>query len=280
MAEAEFAGRVALVATMHGKQAAFAPPLEALGLTVRPVDGFDTDRFGSFTGETPRMGDMLDAARAKARAALAHAGETDALVIASEGAFGPHPALPLLPGGRELALVLDPASGLELHEMRVSFETNYATDTVPPGDSPDRFLDRVGFPAHGVIVRSSDGEVLGKGVQDSAALTHLLEQAWRSGPARVETDMRAHMNPTRMAEIARLAAALAERLATRCPACASPGFGRTGVEPGLPCRGCDGPTDLVRAERWACPACDHAQQRPRSDGRTQADPGECPRCNP
>ncbi|MFP4519641.1 MAG: hypothetical protein ACLFQ5_09305, partial [Oceanicaulis sp.] len=79
---APFAGRTALIATMHGKVAALAPPLEALGFTVEAATGLDTDRFGTFSGEIERTGNMLEAARAKARAAFAHAGGRADWVIA------------------------------------------------------------------------------------------------------------------------------------------------------------------------------------------------------
>ena len=74
--------RVAL-GTMHGKEAALAPPLAALGIgLVTPA--MDTDRFGTFTAETPRAGSMEEAARAKAQAAMAATGRD--FGIGSEGA--------------------------------------------------------------------------------------------------------------------------------------------------------------------------------------------------
>ena len=47
--------RVAL-GTMHGKAAAIAPPLARLGIALVVPEGLDTNRFGTFTGETPRHG--------------------------------------------------------------------------------------------------------------------------------------------------------------------------------------------------------------------------------
>ena len=262
------------VASMHGKADAIAPPLEALGLSVKAVEGLDTDRFGTFTGEIERQGDMLNAARAKVRAASSLSPAE--LVIASEGAFGPHPAIPLLASGRELILVHDRRSGLEIVEQTLTLETNYERLELAAGGDPEAFLQRIGFPDHAMIVRN--GDRLTKGVQDRAA----LDEARASGPGPVilETDMRAHLNPTRMGEIARLAERLAERLATPCPACAAPGFGRVRVEPGLPCSACCAPTPLTLCEIFACPACGHEAAQARSDDRREADPGDCPACNP
>lgn len=276
-AKAEFSGRVALIATAHGKDAAFAPPLHRLGFTVRTVESFDTDRFGSFSGEVERQGDMLSAARAKARAAFVHAGQSADWVIASEGAFGPSRIVPLLAEAKELALAWRPESDLEVVATRASFETNFGHLDVTPQADVDGFLGRVGFPEHALIVRAGDA-VLAKAVTSRADLDHALASA--AAPIRLETDMRAHLNPTRMGEIAKLADTLTERLATPCPNCAAPGFGRTGIETGLPCDACGTPTDLVLREVWSCGACCHSETRPRADGRRSADPGECPACNP
>ncbi len=271
-----FAQQVALVATLHGKEAALAPALETLGFEVRAVDGLDTDRFGTFTGEVERTGSMLDTAREKARAALALPGAAD-WVFASEGAFGPSGAIPMLAEGKELILAWRPADDLEVTVLRPSFETNFAHIDDPAAAALDAFLERAGFPDHAVIVKAS-GAVLAKGVQDRATLERLIAQA--EGPVRVETDMRAHLNPTRMGEIARAAEDLAKRLASPCPSCAAPGFGLTRVERGLPCSACGMPTDRVIAEVHACPACGHEACMVRADRLEAADPGECLVCNP
>ena len=276
-AKADVAGQVALIATMHGKAAAFAPPLERLGFTVQTPEGFETDRFGTFSGEVERQGDMLDAARAKARAAFSYSGAGANWVIASEGAFGPSPLIPMLAEAKELALAWRPDDDLEIVANRASFETNFAHLDIAPKADLEGFLSRAGFPEHAVIVRAGDA-VRAKGVTDRAALDRLIAQS--DAPVRLETDMRAHLNPTRMTEIAMLAEELAVRLATPCPACTAPGFGRSGVETGLPCQACGTPTELVAREVWSCVACGHQEKRDRSDGRTCADPGECPACNP
>jgi len=273
---APFAGQVALIATMHGKAAALAPALEALGFEVRVAPGLDTDRFGTFTGEVERTGTMLDAAREKVQAALAVAGEAD-WVFASEGAFGPSAAVPMLAEAKELILAWRPGDDLEVSALSASFDTNFAHLDDPALQALDAFLERVGFPDHAVIVKAG-GAVLAKGVQDRAALERLIGGA--EGPVRIETDMRAHLNPTRMGEIAKAAQDLAQRLATPCPACAAPGFGLARVERGLPCSACGTPTERVLAEIHVCPACGHEARKPRADGLEAADPGECPACNP
>jgi hypothetical protein len=86
------------------------------------------------------------------------------------------------------------------------------------------------------------------------------------GRARLETDMRAHFNPTRMQSLAVLAGRLAQRLARQCPACGTPGFGRTGTRTGLLCEGCGTAAEMVVAEVFGCPACDYSEERHRFDG--------------
>ncbi len=276
-ARTDFTGQVALIATMHGKEAAFAPPLERLGFTVQTPEGFDTDRFGTFSGEVERQGDMLDAARAKARAAFLQSGEQADWVIASEGAFGPSRAVPMLAEAKELVLAWSPANDHEVVVTQASFETNFAHLELTESADLDAFLGRVGFPDHAVIIRNGD-VVVAKAVTTPDVLDRWLAKA--TGAVKIETDMRAHLNPTRMSELTKLAERLALRLATPCPNCARPGFGRTAVETGLPCQACGAPTDLVAFEIWSCTACEHSEDRPRLDARDFADPGECPSCNP
>ena len=81
-----------------------------------------------------------------------------------------------------------------------------------------------------------------------------------NGRAFLETDVRAHKNPTRM-EMIRLAAMdLAARLNSLCPACGAP-------------------TRETRAEVHDCLKCAHRLTRERAD-RQYADPGRCDYCNP
>lgn len=272
-----WAGRRILVATMHAKGAAILPALAGIGLAAEVLE-LDTDRFGTFTGEVERTGSMLEAARAKARAALDIAAAPDAIAIASEGAFGPDPVLGFLPCARELLLAIDARTGREIVQARRSLETNFASLDWPADEARlEAFLSRARFPGHALIVAHADGRFT-KGIAARAGLSEALDPGRR--PVRVETDMRAHMNPTRMGEIAVLARTLAGALATPCPACAQPGFAFERALAGLACIDCGTPTGLARAELLRCSACGHEAERARRDARTHAEPGECPACNP
>jgi hypothetical protein len=122
-----------------------------------------------------------------------------------------------------------------------------------------------------------------KGIREPKALQVAIATAAglsADGKALVETDMRAHMNPTRMAALGRLAEQLAGRLRCVCPDCAAPGFGLVDTENGLPCEWCGGPSVMVRHQIFGCANCDYRERRPRPDGLLHADPGKCMTCNP
>lgn len=276
-------GLRAALGTMHGKESAIAPPFARLGIEVIVPDGLDTDRFGTFTGEVQRAGTMGEAARAKAQAAIAAAGI--AIGIASEGSYGPHPVVPFAAAGHELILWRDEACGLEIVETLADETPRYGHEEVASIEEADAFLTRIGFPKSGVIVAPADrpNGPVAKGLNERSELAEAIGAAARqssTGRALVQTDMRAHLNPRRMQTIARLADALALRLATPCPACDAPGFGRTRVEAGLPCGDCGLPTGMIARDIFGCAACGHEQPRPRADGLTAADPRYCAFCNP
>lgn len=280
-----YAGRSAVLATMHRKEEAIAPVLlSTLDLLVATAPGLDTDQLGTFSGEISREGTMLEVAVRKARLGMSAAGLP--LGIASEGTFGPHPAIPFFPSAMELLVFVDEERGLVVHESLIAEATNFDHLATLPGEALEAFLERVGFPAHGLIVRPNEAALtvaLAKGIVDRERLDRAIVEAASAsadGRARLETDMRAHFNPTRMKSLAMLARRLAQRLATLCPACGTPGFGRTGTRTGLMCEDCGTPTEMVAVQIFGCPRCDHREERPRPDGLQTAPARYCPQCNP
>lgn len=272
------------LATQHGKGDAVARPLEVhLGASVH-VAAVDTDQLGTFTGERERPGPAATVCEQKARLGMAALALPYGL--ASEGSFGPHPAAPFASGGVELLTFVDDVRGLVVTEQSLTFDTNFSHRVVTRAAELDEWLGAARFPSHALIVRAAEAPSstpIVKGIRDRGELTAAVDAAVRASPvgrAQVETDMRAHCNPTRMAHIAQLAEQLARRLATPCPECGAPAWGVTSVERGLPCAWCDTPTERARGEWMGSPACAHRAFRPRTDGRSHADPGECLRCNP
>ena len=279
------------LATRHGKEQVIGRALRwGLGAELVHVQSVDTDALGSFCGTVRRQGGALEACIAKAEAALREGGT--ALAMASEGSFGPHPHLPFLAAGLECMVFLDQQRGLTIREQLLARRTNFAhrlvSPPLPTGPDSDleRWLEQVDFPRHALIVRPHTREIHGpveKGLRSGEALQRALHRAAPAAPdglALLETDMRAHCNPTRMAAIRALAFRLVRRIATPCPACHTPGWGMVAQRPGLPCGGCGLATELVLAEEWGCELCSHREKRPRRDGLVVADPGQCGWCNP
>lgn len=282
-------GQAVALATRHGKERVIARALRwGLGAELLHVRTVDTDALGTFCGTVQRQGDALQACIAKAEAALREGGTE--LAIASEGSFGPHPHLPFLAAGMECMVFLDQRRGLTIREQLLARRTNFSHRLVAPGaqDGPEpeleRWLGQVEFPSHALIVRPQ-GAVgpVEKGIRRWEDLQPAIRRAAacsREGLALVETDMRAHCNPTRMAAIRALAFRLVRRIASACPVCQAPGWGLVDQNPGLPCGDCGQATELVLAEVWGCGLCEHREERPRRDGRLVADPGQCQWCNP
>lgn len=286
-----YAGLSVSLATRHGKERAIARPFHAaLGWRLRLAEDFDTDRLGTFCGEVPRPAGPEETCHRKALQGLESTGLP--LGLASEGSFGPHPLVPLLPVGWEWMTFVDREADLVICESLPATRTNWSHRLMPAGTpitDLSEWLQRIGFPSHAVLVRphqptaGSGAGPVERGLQDPSRLRAALEAAANAsadGRALLETDMRAHMNPTRMALIRRLAFRLARRICSTCPACKAPGWGRIDTIGGLPCAWCGAPTEHTLRQVFGCAVCSHREEHPRPDGRRNADPEHCPRCNP
>lgn len=281
-----YAGHRAVLANMHGKEAAISAALfERLGLVVSTTPNLDTDVLGTFTGEVPRTGTIRETAIAKARLGMAASGLP--IGIASEGSYGPHPHIPFVAGGIELMVLVDDVRKIVVSEYLIEDSPVFDHVFAHPNDELGAFLDRIGFPDHALIVKAAEAGLAAgpvyKGLRGKQALASAIIHCAahsRDGRTLIQTDMRAHMNPTRMATLRRLAGIFAERVATPCPACAMPGYGQVDVEIGLPCEDCGVASIMVRHQVFGCVACEYRERRPRLDGRAHADPGHCPECNP
>ena len=274
--------RLIAVGTRHGKQTQLAPAFHRVLGAVLFTPSIDTDQFGTFTGEIPRTGTAIEAARAKATLAMRVSRLPRGL--ASEASYGPLPGSGI-PGHEEILLFRDDLLGIEVLEgYRTAFVPGSCHSVASLDEVPDSLLATL--PGQALIVRPNDprpGSVPGvvKGIVDVATLRAAVGSATRrsaDGLAAVEPDLRAQHNPSRRRILVRLAATLAHRLATRCPACRTPGFGTVATEPGLPCRFCGTPTPLTTNDVHGCASCTHRVTRPVAG--PGADPASCPRCNP
>jgi hypothetical protein len=279
-----FGKRTAVLATMHGKELVIAPIFEEqLGIQVVVSANFNTDRFGTFTGEIERTGTQIEAVRVKAQQALELTGED--LAIASEGSFGPHPSSPFIASNLEIVLLLDTRHDIEIVGTALSMETNYSHKAVRTLKEAKDFASKVGFPQHGLIVsatqQSSPQKLIFKGIVSEANLNEALQAVFeQSSTALIQTDMRAMHNPTRLKVIAEATRDLVTKVCSCCPQCGWPGFGITKRRIGLPCEWCLAPTELVLAVVSECKKCRYSIEQKYPEGKEFADPGRCLFCNP
>lgn len=276
-----FTGRVAALATRHGKLPIVAPPLErSLGIRVTLAD-LDTDAFGTFAGDIPRLGSPLDTAVAKARAAM-RAGGTE-LGLASEGTIGPDPVTGLAQLDTELVVLVDDRRGLVITGQARSHGIVAGRHVVDTTTDLGPLLHRLDSPHHGVIVMP-EGEPAAaeKGLSDADRIADAVARACAAaatGRAVIASDLRAHCSPSRRAVIARAAEDLAERASSTCPSCARPGWGRIGPLLGRACRACGGEAPALA--RGVVDGCDGCGLREERELDTEpVDPSRCPACNP
>ena len=277
-----FEGRQLVIASMHQKEQVLQPLLEAgLKVNVSVAAGLNTDLLGTFSGEVERIADPMSTARKKCELAMELTGSD--LAIASEGSFGPHPAAFFLPANEEWLLLIDRKHQLGIHARHLSTATNFAGQEFSNLEELEAFASKVGFPSHGLILRSSKDELEGilKGITDPHQLrTAALQLLETQGAGYVETDMRAMFNPSRMQVIGETAQLLLQKLNSYCPSCQLPGFAIMAVEPGLPCSLCGTPSSAELAHLLICSHCQHQEKVLFPHGKQTEDPQYCQVCNP
>jgi len=279
----DWKNRACVLATMHGKEKVISP-IFSKKLFIQPevpVD-FNTDRFGTFTRDTARAGNQLEAARSKALAAMEHTGL--GLAIASEGSFGSHPSIPFLPSSLEIVLLLDKKNDLEI-------VGHYRTSSIKVSDQKVFTVEETlsvaqawCFPKQGVIVRLSKKSNLHiykevTTLKELEIISKKLFAKWFTKSIFLETDMRAHRCPGRLKSIEEATQDLVKNCLSLCPQCNTPGFVVTEIINGLPCMECGLPTELAMELVYSCHKCLYNKNELVESGTT-ADPGQCSRCNP
>ena len=275
-----YANQSVLLASKHEKEKAIADVFfKKLSCTLC-VNDFDTDQFGTFTGEIARALSPYDTCVSKAKTAAKHFGYD--LAVASEGSFGPHPDFHFIPSDHEIMVFVDRKNNWIIAEQLVTSKTNYGMITLNSTTELSDFLSQTGFPEHALILQTnSDKTVIAKGIQDIETLRAALDIGFKKEKELfLATDMRAMMNPTRMNAISELAEKLADRIACPCPHCHIPGFGFQKTMGSLPCKACASPTSFYNHEIWGCIQCKYQEKQPRKDGLQSTDPQYCGYCNP
>ncbi len=277
-----FKGRKIIIATKHKKEKVISPLLEKkLGVKCIIPTGFDSDQFGTFTGEIERKYDPVKTARNKCLEAMKLYNYN--LGIASEGSFGPHPSLYLIPADDEILIFIDKINELEIIVREISNETNFKEEIITNEVQLKDFANKVKFPSHAIIAKKSKNNFskIEKGIHSWDRLMKVYDYYINKFKSvYLETDMRALYNPTRMKVIEKATLKLVEKINTYCPKCQTPGFGIVDFKNGLPCESCKYPTNSTLSYIYICQKCSYLKEQKYPNGKTSEDPMYCNRCNP
>jgi len=278
----EWENRRGCIVSMHKKQEVIAPLLSSgVGIICTPLEAVDTDALGTFSGEVERKGSPLEALRAKCQLAI-DCGWDD-IVIASEGSFGPHPQMYFAYADDEWVMFKDVKNNLEILGRHVSTHTNFDAKEVSDWKALQLFAEQVKFPSHALILRPAVDvySEMQKGISNWEKLEEVFHSIKETfGSVYVETDMRAHFNPSRMAVIQRATEDLVRMIKSVCPSCNAPGYGVVEVFPGLPCESCGMPTASTLKHLYRCQHCSHSSEHLYPRGKKKESPMYCSFCNP
>ncbi len=277
-----FKGRTVIIATMHGKEKVFSPILEKeLGVKCLLASDFNTDAFGTFTGEVVRKDTPGATMQAKALAALQRSGKT--LVVASEGSFGAHSSFSYLPANEEMVILIDLKNDLEIWGRYLTEKTNFNHREIKCNEDLEAFKALIGYPQHAIILQTFDSEKVKRTWKDFSSnedLKKTVQALLENGEhIRAESDMRAMRNPTRMRAIEHAVRDLVNNIKSLCPSCNAPGFVISDVVRGLPCGTCNLPTNAIKAQIYSCKKCGYRHKKCKGDAVFE-DPAYCDFCNP
>lgn len=277
-----FEGRNLLIATKHGKEKVIVPILEKeLGVLCVQNTLFDTDTLGTFSGEIERKKDVLTTLRNKCLLA-ANYHQYD-LILASEGSFGSHPTLFFSAADDEFVLLLDLKNNLEIVARELSTATNFGGEPITNQQQLLAFAAHSYFPSHALILKSAEKnpEIIYKAIQNETDLLkkfNYLKAKYKD--VFVETDMRAHLNPSRMKVIEIATQRLVEKIHSCCPNCKTPGFDVIEAKPGLPCEQCSLPTKSTLKLVYQCKKCAYQSEMNYPNKKEFENPMYCDYCNP
>lgn len=189
----------------------------------------------------------------------------------------------MFPWNYELVVLIDDTRNIEI----IGYFTGKAQSTsrlVSSWDELNALLSEAQFTTHQLVVRPDDEyhPEYRKGIKDLGSLKEAFTWATKlskKGNVFVENDLRAHTNPTRMANIFKATEDLSRKMNSVCLGCESPGLWVAERQRGLPCADCETPTTLPIANIWSCIKCGYTQKEMMAD-QTKADPSKCNYCNP
>jgi hypothetical protein len=277
------------IATMHRKETVIRPLIESSFSAKITVPDINTDSLGTFCGKNKRRSSPLETAIQKAR--LGMKADNSLLCISNEGSFITDPLFGLGIINHEIMVLVDDINGIIIKDELLSRQTNYSRTIINSQNLDSNaiiaFMKNGLIGSHGAIAyieNMQDEKAMIKDIvsyQDILTAINHLKNLYKVELIVLETDMRAHKNPTRMDIINSLAQKLIERMKKRCNLCKLPGFGLKKSIYGLPCRWCKSSTDSLKEELYGCAGCDYSELRlPEKNPRYFAEPVECANCNP
>lgn len=270
----------AVVTTKHKKEKLIAPIFQKLGIELLHFE-WDTDQLGTFSTEIPRALTQHETVIKKARVGMARIGHRYG--VASEGSVGPDISLPILNSTVEAITWVDDVNGFQLVEYERGLDVVAVKESFANFDGIDEFLKRADFPNHGLILYpEGEKDPIYKGIRNRSELEAALDQCLKKSSKKiavVESDLRAHMSPSRSAVIAKCAEKLVDRLSKLCPSCQLPGFGEIGRLSGLPCESCgEEVVTALKGNVLGCVKCEYKFEK--LNGKTDASASSCLSCNP
>ncbi len=277
-----FKGRTLLIVTKHKKEKVMAPILEKeLGVICITTENFNTDDFGTFSGEIERKYDPITTVRNKCLKAM-QLFNCD-LAVASEGSFGQHPEIFFAPSDDELLIFIDKKNNIEILARELSTNTNFKGSEIDSEIDLIKFANDAKFPSHALILRKSKVSNVDvfKGITTTLKLKKYFKILMdKYGNVYIETDMRAMYNPTRMKVIESTTKKLLKKIKSQCPSCKAPGYSVIDAKPGLLCKNCGAPTRSILLHIFSCQTCNFSQEKLYPHSKTSEDPMYCDFCNP
>lgn len=277
-----FKGRTMVLASMHKKEMAMQAILEKeLEVKLTVPSQFNTDIFGTFSGEIKRTSDSLDTAKLKSEKALEITGES--LSISNEGSFVPHPSIPFATLNQEIIYLNDKKNNFNFYTIHHSTNTNASQAEITSTADAIDFATKHNFPSHGMIISSYNKKIIEKGIHTVEDLVQKTESIFKQFPDKaviIENDLRAMHNPTRMLVIKEATQKLVNEIKTFCPHCGWIGFTVKEYRPGLPCENCNNPTKGILNTIRKCEKCNYNKTEMYPDNKKFSDPMYCDFCNP
>jgi hypothetical protein len=189
-----------------------------------------------------------------------------------------------MPWNIEIVLLIDKLHNIEIIGVHEGSDTNFSHRIVSSIEEALEFASEALFPSHGLIMRPDhqNSRFILSDIIDERNLRdsfHQCVEKSKNNKVFIESDMRAHRNPTRMRNIEKATQDMIKKLLNTCPLCQTPGFMISKNVKGLLCELCYAPTDLTLKHIYECQKCHHQNEVLYPHGE-QCPVKYCGWCNP